>query len=252
MADSALGLPAFLRLLSSHPSGNDVALSLNEGLFGQFHAHSTTIWMLEEREVLSLVGSAGYEPDVLERWHRIPLSVQSQMVEVVRCNDIMILPSSELPSRYSTTQFSRERYMRILEVRGSGEHVGIPVVHQGLCLGVAQFMTSEPRIWTSLEYSVLSGVSAALGLWATHPDTPITPLYIASQVETPLILSERQKEIIDLVLHGVGNNQIARELLVSVSTVKQELQKIMRATSQSDRVAAARCAVEMGLVELPA
>lgn len=251
MADSALGLPAFLRLLASHPSGDDVALSLNEGLFGQFTAHATTLWMLEEREVLALVGSAGYETDVLERWHRIPLSVKSQMVEVVRCNDIIIMPSEQLPIRYSTTRFSRERYARILDDRGYGEHIGIPVTHQGLCLGVAQFMTTAPRTWTSLEYSVLTGVSAALGLWATHPDTPITPLYIASRKDAPMILTDRQKDIIELVLRGAGNNQIAQELHVSVSTVKQEIQKVMRSTHENDRLAAAESAVEMGLLATP-
>jgi DNA-binding NarL/FixJ family response regulator len=63
-----------------------------------------------------------------------------------------------------------------------------------------------------------------------------------------LMFTQRQQDIVELVNRGVGNHQIANELHVSVSTVKQELQRIMRSTSTSDRLTAAQRAVEMGLL----
>lgn len=252
MSDESLfGLPAFLRLLSAHPTGDAVAQCLNDGIFAKFGASGTVIWLLEERELLYLVGYAGFTADEMRRWHRVPLSLKSHMVDVVRDNEIIIMPSAELPTQYSETQFDRVRFARVVSRIGIGEHVGLPVVHQGRCLGVAQFMTSAFREWRSLDYSVLNSVSAALGLWATHQETPITRLYVAAQDEAPLIVSERQRQIVALVLQGVGNNQIANELLLSVSTVKQDLQKLMRSTNQSDRLSAARHAVTMGLVPPP-
>lgn len=245
---SVLGLPALLRLLSSHPDGARLTTCLNEGVLAVFGARATVMWLLEERDILSLVGFAGFEAEDLRRWHKIPLTFQSQMVDVVRNNEVIVTPSLEFPSLYPHASFDRAKYAEMMSRIGGGDLVGLPVVHQGLCLGVLQFLTAELHSWGSLDFSMLDGISAALGLWATHPDTPIAPVYTRAGQEPTLILSERQNDIIELVLRGVGNHQIAQELHVSVSTVKQDLQKLMRVTNQGDRVAAARCAVDMGLV----
>lgn len=246
-SESVLGLPSFLRLLATHPTGERLALCLNQGLFAAFGARATAMWLLEEPDVLSLVGYTGFTDANLARWHRIPLSFPSQMVDVVRNIEVIITPALEFPQHYPKASFDRENYASMMERLGGGDLVGLPVVHQGLCLGVVQFVTSAPRSWSSLDFSVLDGISSALGLWATHPDTPITPLYVSEGREPMLILSERQNRIIELVLRGEGNHQIAQELHISVSTVKQDLQKLMRSTNQTDRLAAARCAVERGL-----
>lgn len=249
--DSVLGLPAFLRLLATHPDGPTLAACLNDGPFSSFGAKATVMWLLEERDVLSLVGYSGFSAEELERWHKIPLTFDSQMVDVVRNNEVIVTPSLDFPELYPHAAFDRAKYARIMARVGGGDLVGLPVVHRGLCLGVIQFVTGEIRTWESLDFSMLDGISSALGLWATHPNTEIAPLYTRSSQEPTLILSERQKDIVRLVLRGVGNHQISQELLVSVSTVKQDLQRLMRATNQSDRLAAARCAVEMGLVTPP-
>lgn len=249
--ESVLGLPSFLRLLSTHPTGDSLALCLTQGPFAAFGARATVMWLLEEPDVLSLVGYTGFTDENLARWHRIPLSLPTQLVDVVRNIEVMITPALDFPRLYPKASFDRENYASMMERLGAGDLVGLPVVHQGLCLGVIQFVTGASRTWSSLDFSVLDGISSALGLWATHPDTPITPLYVSEGRESMLILSERQNRIVELVLRGEGNHQIAQELLVSVSTVKQDLQKLMRSTNQTDRLAAARCAVERGLTVGP-
>jgi DNA-binding NarL/FixJ family response regulator len=129
-----------------------------------------------------------------------------------------------------------------------GDLVGVPIVHQGITHGVVQFTTETPRDWNAHDFSVLTAISSALGLWATHPHTPVAPLYRSAGIEPMLMFTQRQQDIVELVNRGVGNHQIATELHVSVSTVKQELQRIMRSTSTSDRLTAAQRAVEMGLL----
>ena len=253
LTESVLGLPALLRLLATHPDGSRLASALKEGVLGTFGARSAIIWVLPQREVLTLIGFAGFLESDLARWHQIPMTFDSQMVDVVRNSEVIVTPICEFPMQYPKAMVDRARYREMQERLGGweGDLVGMPIVHKGLCLGVVQFTTAGPREWNSLDFSVLDGISSALGLWLTHPDTLVTPNYTTDASEVTLIMTDRQKEIISLVLEGVGNHQIANELLISVSTVKQDLQKIMRATHQSDRLAAAKIAVEMGLVTPP-
>ena len=61
-------------------------------------------------------------------------------------------------------------------------------------------------------------------------------------------LSPREREVLQLLTRGQTNREIARELTVSVSTVKIHVEHILAKLGVSDRTQAAVRAVEMGLV----
>jgi len=61
-------------------------------------------------------------------------------------------------------------------------------------------------------------------------------------------LSEREIEILRLMAKGQSNEQIARSLWVSVSTVKRRVCHIITALGASDRIQAILLAVELGLL----
>jgi DNA-binding NarL/FixJ family response regulator len=63
-----------------------------------------------------------------------------------------------------------------------------------------------------------------------------------------LHVTERQKQILRLVEVGKSNTGIALALGYSVSTIKQELQRVMRAMGVSDRTEAAARARSLGLL----
>lgn len=248
--DPVFGLPSLLRLLSGHPDGQRLTSALNDGIFACFDSCATVMWLIEDRESLSMIGYVGFNDADLARWHRIPLTFDSQMVDVARHGEIYVTAISDFPSQYPNATFDREHFRGMTDrlQMQEGDLVGLPIVHQGLTLGVVQFTTASPRDWNAHDFSVLTAISSAMGLWATHPDSPVSPLYRSTGIEPMLILTRRQQEIVELVNQGVGNHQIANELHVSVSTVKQELQRIMRSTSTGDRLTAAQRAVEMGLL----
>ncbi len=79
--------------------------------------------------------------------------------------------------------------------------------------------------------------------------TPERPL--RERDESPLArsLTPREVEVLQLVVRGQTNQQIARELLISVSTVKRHLRHISAKLGASDRVQAAVRAIELGLLE---
>jgi DNA-binding NarL/FixJ family response regulator len=61
-------------------------------------------------------------------------------------------------------------------------------------------------------------------------------------------LSSREAEVLRLIAHGRTNEQIARELLLSTSTVKNHVGRILGKLGASDRTQAAIIAIEMGLM----
>lgn len=64
------------------------------------------------------------------------------------------------------------------------------------------------------------------------------------------ILTEREFNVISLVVKGLTNNQIAGILHISVHTVKAHLEAIYEKFGVSNRVQAAIKAVILGLVDL--
>jgi DNA-binding NarL/FixJ family response regulator len=63
----------------------------------------------------------------------------------------------------------------------------------------------------------------------------------------PSSLSGREVEVLRLMMRGFSNQQIARSLLISTSTVKKHVRRIIAKLGVSDRTQAAVRAVELGL-----
>ena len=61
-------------------------------------------------------------------------------------------------------------------------------------------------------------------------------------------LSPREVEVLRLIAHGHTNQQIARELLLSTSTVKNHVHRILSKLRVSDRTQAAIIAINIGLL----
>ena len=81
------------------------------------------------------------------------------------------------------------------------------------------------------------------GLATRAPDT--VPEALAG------ILSAREIEALRLIASGKTNRQIAKELMVSLSTVKTHVQRIIKKLGVSDRTQASVKALEMGLLSGP-
>jgi two-component system, NarL family, nitrate/nitrite response regulator NarL len=63
------------------------------------------------------------------------------------------------------------------------------------------------------------------------------------------VFTERERQVIRLVANGLGNLEIARELHISVATVKTHLAHIHEKLGTSDRAAAVAEAMRRGLLE---
>lgn len=66
----------------------------------------------------------------------------------------------------------------------------------------------------------------------------------------PMSLSSRELEVLRLLARGQTNQQIARDLFISISTVKNHVHHIIEKLGVSDRVQAAVLAIERGWVSI--
>lgn len=62
------------------------------------------------------------------------------------------------------------------------------------------------------------------------------------------MLSPRELEVLHLIVAGKTNREIARDLLLGLSTVKDHVQRIISKLGVSDRTQAAVRATEIGLL----
>ena len=72
---------------------------------------------------------------------------------------------------------------------------------------------------------------------------------LSSSLADPL--TPREAEVLRLMARGQTNQQIARDLSVSASTVKRHVERISAKLGVCDRVQAAVRAVELGLLDEP-
>jgi DNA-binding NarL/FixJ family response regulator len=62
-------------------------------------------------------------------------------------------------------------------------------------------------------------------------------------------LTEREKEVIELIVEGCSNEEICKQLYISLGTVKTHVRNILNKLSCDDRTQAAVRALRAGLVD---
>jgi DNA-binding NarL/FixJ family response regulator len=71
---------------------------------------------------------------------------------------------------------------------------------------------------------------------------------MSQEEHLPGRLSQREREVLQLLTQGQTNREIAQHLFLSVSTVKIHVEHILAKLDVSDRTQAAVRAIELGLV----
>ncbi|NET38321.1 MAG: response regulator transcription factor [Cyanothece sp. SIO1E1] len=79
----------------------------------------------------------------------------------------------------------------------------------------------------------------------THPVAATIP---ESEPSTASVLSEREREVLQLISEGLSNQAIADQLHLSLGTIKSYVRAILNKLSVDDRVQAAAKAVREGLI----
>jgi len=112
---------------------------------------------------------------------------------------------------------------------------------------VRTVLNGETPLDQGLAMKLLRSLGDEAGAQAARPHTE-PPTTEPTQTSSPNPLTPRETEVLSRLASGKTNRQIAKELHLSLSTVKRHLEHILPKLRVSDRTQAAVKAVEMGLV----
>ena len=107
---------------------------------------------------------------------------------------------------------------------------------QGLAMGLLRHLAQEAAVQTAVQ----AAMQAARPRAERATSGPVAA--------TPPLLTPRETEVLSRLALGETNRQIAKELHLSLSTVKRHLEHIISKLKVSDRTQAAVKAIEMGLL----
>ena len=242
------GLPQFLRFLNALPPPSAVARALQLGPLAPLDFGAVGLVRLTG-ETLEVLGTHGYTQEEINRYFRMPIGVTTPFTRAIKHSEVLVDEMDQLLDAFDALRIDEDLWLGIKERFGSGYVVSAPIVLQGTALGAFGGITRSKRMWTSLDFALFDGLSAALGLWMTNPLTELpVPDRLVTHRDDSIHLTERQRRILSLVEAGRSNTSIAQSLGYSVSTIKQELQRAMRATRARDRMEAARRARDLQLL----
>lgn len=246
---SLSGLPQFIRYVSTYPDGADLLRTLKAGLLLHRGMVAGFLWSLADGDHLARVASIGWPRDVVERYAVMPLEIDLPAVHAVRDDRITIDDAEGFGELYLASiddAFLRQHFANL----HVASVVNVPLRHAGIVVGELGIITTQPWTDDHDSRSLLECLGALLGLWMSHPRGATSSTSSSlGQREWSLAFTPRQRQILRMAGEGMSNSDIARELLVSTSSVKQDLQQAMRALRSHDRATAFQRAVQLGLLD---
>ena len=126
--------------------------------------------------------------------------------------------------------------------------LAIPATHNRVPNACLVAVLNQPSLGEELNEELLEIFSQAIGFFiSTSPDSGITVSSRRSSARSRT-LTTRQVTILHMMADSLTNAAIARELLVSESTIRQETVKIFRELNVTGRTAAVTRARELNLL----
>lgn len=241
------GLPQFLTFLTTYPEAQQVVSSLRTGVLSSVGARTATLWSLMDGDLV-MVAQDGHTRDEADRYSVLPGNLDLLMWRAIRSGEALVTDENDtVMSQFSSVD--EESWSRTLARVHTVSVVRAPLMHCGQPVGALGLLVDQ--VWNDDAAALLEVVASMLGLWLTSPDSGAREAATANRTRATsfrLAFTDRQKQVLHLVEQDASTPEIAIALNQSESTIKQDLQQVMRALNTRNRAIAAARARELGLI----
>jgi NarL family two-component system response regulator YdfI len=159
---------------------------------------------------------------------------------------IVSLPDSDEPINWATALPQSVQPPAILLLSDTPQHIESLARLNLPGWGVLPTDFTEAELISAL-YAVDAGLITVAPIHLNLLNTPLTS-QSASTPETPVLLTNRELEVLTLLSDGLANKQISIELGISEHTVKFHVSSIYQKLNVSNRAEAVRLGIQLGLI----
>ena len=251
MVNGLLGLPQLMCFMANRPDAQSVVDALLHGPFAHLNASACHIYRFEEPNQLVLYGGRGLEESLMARCSMGYLDISTPLTDAFHNLEIELLALSEMLDDYPYIRMTDEVLWRPFIEDGSDQMLlCAPIVMNGVAVGAYSVFLPDDYKLTGADCSLFEGIGALIGLWMTH----MTQIRVLDRMDfhfeddQPAQLTQRQCAILVLIEEGRSIGSITRMLGYSQSTIRQELQRTMKALRVDSRIEAAAMARQLGIL----
>lgn len=250
--DLSTALSHFLRFLNANPDGDASIRALVVGALAPLDVTIGQVYALTKETVptLELVGSYGLDDEEASAYRALPVGLPVPVCDAFTSLNAVVLPAVAVPEKYPILANEPSYTMGTLSQNPDAWIICMPIYYSAVPIGVLSMVQENDRGWDSGEWQYIEGVCAALGMWMNNQRQILVDRWrrTAPTPRREVRISERQRQILELIGEDRTNSEIARKLGYSVPTIKKDLQSIMRILGTEDRRATAGRAREIGLL----
>ncbi|HYO88693.1 MAG TPA: response regulator transcription factor [Candidatus Limnocylindrales bacterium] len=195
---------------------------------------------LLNRPGIEVVGEADSGSSAIELARELQPDVMLLDIRMKDSDGLQSLPlikqASPGTSVIMLTTYANPGYLARAINSGASGYLSKETDPEQIVRAVRAAASGDLAIDRSLLEAALSHVAEAGLVAPEQPDMPVEPL------------SDRERDVLSLMVNGLNNSAIAEALSISLPTVKTHVQHILHKLHVSDRTQAALLAVRLGLV----
>lgn len=247
--DRTTALTYFLRFLAGNPDGDAAARALVLGALAPLGVQAAHIYAHDGEATLEIMGNYGIDEEVASGYRAIPVNMPMPVAEAFVTLQPLVVREADLTDRYPLLHGDAVM-TDMLVTGGKGQYVFAPILNSGVPIGAVVLVQAEAVEWQPGDWQYLDGITAGISMWMNNQREILVDRWrrSAPAARRDVRISERQREILELVGLDRTNGEIAKSLGYSIPTIKKDLQHLMKLLGTHDRRSTAGRAREIGLL----
>ena len=249
--DRTTALTYFLRFLAGNPDGDAAARALVLGAMAPLGTTAAHIYAHDRAATLELAGNYGIDEDTMSSYRVIATTMPMPLCQAFTTLNPVVVHESDLGAEYPILHADAS----VVDgtARGNdnrGTLIFAPIMNSGVPIGAVGLLQADRRVWEPADWQYLDGVLAGVSMWLNNQREILVDRWrrASPTPQREVRISERQREILELIGLDRTNGEIAKSLGYSVPTIKKDLQHLMKLLGTHDRRSTAGRAREIGLL----